>query len=33
MRQILDVELLTLCGEIRDDTAALLRDYGEDTCR
>jgi hypothetical protein len=31
LRQILDVELLTLCGEIRDDTAALLRDYGEDT--
>lgn len=30
LRQILDAELVTLYGEIRDDTAALLRDYGED---
>jgi Domain of unknown function DUF29 len=30
MRQILGAELPTLYGEIRDDTAALLRDYGED---
>ena len=30
LRQILDVELPTLYGEIRDDTAAHLRDYGED---
>jgi len=29
LRQILDAELPTLYGEIRDDTAALLRDYGE----
>jgi hypothetical protein len=28
--QILDAELPTLYGEIRDDTAALLRDHGED---
>ena len=30
LRQILDAELRTLYREIRDDTAALLRDYGED---
>jgi hypothetical protein len=30
LRQILDAELPTLYGEIRDDTAALLRDYGEE---
>ena len=30
LRQILAAELPTLYGEIRDDTAALLRDYGED---
>jgi hypothetical protein len=30
LRQILGAELPTLYGEIRDDTAALLRDYGED---
>jgi hypothetical protein len=29
LRQVLDAELSTLYGEIRDDTAALLRDYGE----
>ena len=29
LRQILDAELPTLYAEIRDDTAALLRDYGE----
>ena len=31
LRQILDAELRTLYREIRDDTAALLRDHGEDT--
>jgi Domain of unknown function DUF29 len=31
LRQILDAELPTLYREIRDDTAALLRDYGEGT--
>jgi hypothetical protein len=30
LHQILDAELPTLYGEIRDDTAALLRDHGED---
>jgi hypothetical protein len=30
LRQILDAELPMLYGEIRDDTAALLQDYGED---
>jgi hypothetical protein len=30
LRQILDAEVPTLYAEIRDDTAALLRDYGED---
>lgn len=30
LRQILDAELPTLYSEIRDDTAALLRDHGED---
>lgn len=29
LRQILGSELSVLYGEIRDDTAALLRDYGE----
>ena len=29
LRQILDAELPTLYSEIRDDTAALLRDHGE----
>ena len=30
LRQILLAELPILYGEVRDDTAALLRDYGED---
>ena len=30
VRQILDTELRALYVEVRDDTAALLRDYGED---
>jgi Domain of unknown function DUF29 len=30
LRQILDAELPTLYSEVRDDTVALLRDYGED---
>jgi hypothetical protein len=30
LRQILGAELPMLYGEIRDDTAALLHDYGED---
>jgi uncharacterized protein DUF29 len=30
LRQILAAELATLYAEIRDDTAALLRDHGED---
>ena len=30
LRQILSAELPELYSEIRDDTAALLRDYGED---
>jgi hypothetical protein len=30
LREILGGELPTLFGEVRDDTAALLRDYGED---
>jgi hypothetical protein len=29
LRQILDAELPTLYRELRDNTAALLRDYGE----
>jgi Domain of unknown function DUF29 len=29
LRQILDAELASLYGEVRDDTEALLRDYGE----
>jgi hypothetical protein len=33
LNQILDAELPTLYGEIRDDTAALLRDHGEDATR
>jgi hypothetical protein len=30
LRQVLDAELPALYAEIRDDTAALLRDHGED---